>query len=97
VTVALRPEAVSLGPGAPDADRLSGTVSDVTFLGSIVRVRVRLPDGTGPVAFDTFNNPHVPPPGIDAPITISFPSEALLVLDASATEADELAEGLDAA
>ena len=83
VTVALRPEAVTLGPGGPDADRLSGRVADVTFLGSIVRVRVRLEDGLGPVAFDTFNNPHVAPPVIDEAITISFPSEALLVLDSS--------------
>jgi putative spermidine/putrescine transport system ATP-binding protein len=94
VTVALRPEAVTLGPGGPSANHLSGTVADVTFLGSIVRIRVRLSDEAGPVAFDTFNNPHVSPPAIDAPITISFPAEALLVLEASVggTEApDELA------
>jgi putative spermidine/putrescine transport system ATP-binding protein len=80
VSVALRPEAIALGAGNPGDDRLPGRVEDVTFLGSIVRIRVRLPDGSGPVAFDTFNNPYVAPPAIGEDVELSFSPEALLVV-----------------
>ena len=40
VTLALRPEGIALGEGEPGANRLHGTVEDVNFLGSIVRIRV---------------------------------------------------------
>jgi putative spermidine/putrescine transport system ATP-binding protein len=99
VSVALRPEAIGLETtAAPDGNRLSGRVSDVTFLGSIVRIRVRLEDGSGPVAFDTFNNPHAVPPAIDERVTLAFPPEALLVLQESATPGHTLvdADGLPA-
>src|SRR6476646_1238755 len=42
VTLALRPEGISLGEGDPGSNRLTGTVEDVNFLGSLVRIRVRL-------------------------------------------------------
>jgi len=90
VHVALRPEAITIAAGDVDGNRLSGTVADVTFLGSIVRIRVRLADGSGPVAFDTFNNPHHAPPVIDASVTLAFPPEALLVLVESATPSHAL-------
>jgi len=98
VHVALRPEAIAIASGDVDGNLLSGTVADVTFLGSIVRIRVRLGDGSGPVAFDTFNNPHAAPPAIGAAVTLAFPPEALLVLAESATPSHALvdADGLPA-
>jgi putative spermidine/putrescine transport system ATP-binding protein len=47
VSIALRPEMVSLGVGANGENRLTGKVVDVSFLGSIVRIRVRLGDRNG--------------------------------------------------
>jgi putative spermidine/putrescine transport system ATP-binding protein len=46
VRVALRPEMVSLGAGTNGENRLTGKVVDVSFLGSIVRIRVGLGNGT---------------------------------------------------
>ena len=45
VTLALRPEGISLGEGGEGSNRLTGTVEDINFLGSIVRIRVRLSEG----------------------------------------------------
>jgi len=82
VTVALRPEAIGISTGAQDANLLVGNIVDVTFLGSIVRIRVGLADG-GIVALDTFNNPYAAPPRIGEKVTLGFPPEALLVLGSS--------------
>ena len=77
-TVALRPEAVRLGD-AGGANRLRGTVEDVSFLGSIVRTRVRLGDGAT-LSFDQFNDPALAAPPVGDTVTVSFPVEATLVL-----------------
>ena len=71
VTLALRPEGISLGEGDPGSNRLTGTVEDVNFLGSIVRIRVRLGEDEGGeppsvVALDTFNEPHLKVPDVGA-------------------------------
>ncbi|MHB8893395.1 MAG: ABC transporter ATP-binding protein [Candidatus Limnocylindrales bacterium] len=81
VSIALRPESLKLGD-AGGANRLAGEVVDVTFLGSIVRVRVRLPEDAGTVSIDTFNNPSQPPPSIGEAVAVSFPPAASLVIDA---------------
>jgi putative spermidine/putrescine transport system ATP-binding protein len=77
-TVALRPEAVRLGD-AGGANRLRGTVEDVSFLGSIVRTRVRIGDGAT-LSFDQFNDPGLAAPPVGDTVTVSFPVEATLVL-----------------
>lgn len=86
LSVALRPEIISLnGVDGPDANHLQGAVEDVTFLGSIVRVRVRIANHF--VNFDAFNNPHLAPPERGQHITMSFPPEACMVLrDAPTTD-----------
>ena len=91
VTLALRPEGISLGEGGAGSNRLTGTVEDVNFLGSIVRIRVRLSEdqaGEPPsiVALDTFNEPHLKVPDVGQPVTISFPPEASFVLGAARGE-----------
>jgi putative spermidine/putrescine transport system ATP-binding protein len=87
VKVALRPEMVSLGT-LDGQNHLTGKVTDVSFLGSIVRIRVGLPGadgGPGPVVvLDEFNEPTLKLPNIGDTATLSFPQEGPLVLDAKA-------------
>jgi putative spermidine/putrescine transport system ATP-binding protein len=94
IEIALRPEILTLREASPDANRLSGAVDRVTFLGSIVRVRVAL-DGGGIVAFDTFNNPHLAVPADGERVTVSFPPEACLVLDRSVEEVEAAVAGAE--
>jgi putative spermidine/putrescine transport system ATP-binding protein len=88
VKVALRPEMVSLGQGATGENHLTGKVTDVSFLGSIVRIRVGLagPNGSdGPtVVLDEFNEPTLKLPNLGDTATVNFPQEGPLVLDAKA-------------
>ncbi|MGB3537650.1 MAG: ABC transporter ATP-binding protein [Mesorhizobium sp.] len=78
LSLALRPEAISLGR-QPDRDaRLSGEISEVHFLGSVIRVRVGI--GGNMISLDTFNNPTTPPPAVGQKAEISFSSGDMLVL-----------------
>jgi putative spermidine/putrescine transport system ATP-binding protein len=106
VTVAIRPEMIALSTpdgsnvvavsptgGMSGTNRLPGTVDDVAFLGSVVRVRTTVgPDAT-PVFVDTFNNPNLAVPPAGSPIVLGFPPEAVLVLgrDAVPDRTDALA------
>jgi putative spermidine/putrescine transport system ATP-binding protein len=79
VVVTLRPERITLnGAAGPNVNTLVGTVEEVSFLGAIVRVRVRVADA--PVHFDLFNNPHLEPPQHGETVTLFFPPEACMVL-----------------
>jgi putative spermidine/putrescine transport system ATP-binding protein len=78
-TLALRPEAVALDMRASERNHLAGTIEEVSFLGSIVRVRVRFRQNS--ISLDTFNNPGMKLPERDQPVTVSFGREDLLVLD----------------
>src|SRR5262245_44617335 len=87
VSLALRPESIRLGEGVEAANRLRGTIEGVDFLGSVVRVRLRVADvagggnGAGPmVAFDSFNEPGMALPAHGEPATLSFSEGACLVL-----------------
>ncbi len=80
VNVALRPEMVSLGEGPEGSNRVSGEVADVGFLGSIVRIRVRVGQAGTVVSLDEFNEPTLRLPKVGETITISFPAEGPLVL-----------------
>ena len=84
VSVALRPEMVSLGDGSNGQNKLTGKVSDVSFLGSIVRIRVGLGDGGPSVLLDAFNEPTLKLPQLEDTVTITFPHDGPLVLDAKA-------------
>ncbi len=78
--IALRPESVTLDGAAADGrNRLAGTVEDVHFLGSVVRIRIRFREHA--VWLDTFNNPRLAPPARGEPVTVSFAREAVLVLE----------------
>jgi putative spermidine/putrescine transport system ATP-binding protein len=81
-SVALRPEALSLNGDGHERNRLKGTIAEVSFLGSVVRVRVRFEANT--VSLDTFNNPNVPPPKLGDQVAVSFAPEDILVLEGEA-------------
>ena len=89
VTLALRPEGIDLGAGGAGDNQLRGTVDDINFLGSIVRLRLGLADeangSTTSIALDTFNEPHLSLPPVGDMITVSFPPEACFVLAGSGT------------
>jgi putative spermidine/putrescine transport system ATP-binding protein len=80
--VAVRPEIVSLREPAAGGNRMEGTVEDVNFLGSIVRIRLRF--GENALSLDTFNNPNLSLPRPGQRLAVSFPREAVLVLGAPA-------------
>jgi putative spermidine/putrescine transport system ATP-binding protein len=95
VRVALRPEMASLGDRPVGCTRLQGQVADVSFLGSIVRIRVQI--GMGPafdnagtdgapqlLMLDEFNQPSLKVPQIGDTVAVSFPMDGPLVLDAKA-------------
>ena len=73
LSLALRPEAISLGRQPGRDSSLSGEISEVHFLGSVIRVRVGI--GGNTVSLDTFNSPATPPPAVGEKAEISFSSE----------------------
>lgn len=82
VAVALRPEMLSLDGGAGEAsNHLQATVEDTMFLGSIVRTRVRLRESI--ISLDTFNNPNLALPRPAEKVTVTFPRDAVLILQPS--------------
>ena len=78
LSLALRPEAISLGNQAGRDATLGGEISEVSFLGSVIRVRVGL--GKDAVSLDTFNSPASPPPRVGEKAEISFSPDDVLVL-----------------
>ncbi|WP_274627767.1 ABC transporter ATP-binding protein [Arvimicrobium flavum] len=78
LSLALRPEAITLGRKAANDSNLTGEIADVHFLGSVIRVRVGVGDSV--VSLDTFNHPSTPPPAVGEKTEISFSSDDLLVL-----------------
>ena len=78
-SVALRPEAVSLQQQGAERNQLRGTIEEVSFLGAVVRMRLRLKESA--ISFDTFNNPSVPPPARGQAVTVGFVREDLIVLE----------------
>jgi putative spermidine/putrescine transport system ATP-binding protein len=78
VTLGIRPEAVSLGAQAGRDTQMDGTITDVDFLGSVIRLRARASGAE--IAFDTFNTPDAPPPHVGDAVTLSLSSSDLLVI-----------------
>jgi putative spermidine/putrescine transport system ATP-binding protein len=76
VTLALRPEAAAIG-GAGNLS-LKGTIADVSFLGSVIRIRAAV--GASRISFDRFNSPTTPPPAVGEPCEIRFAAADVLVL-----------------
>jgi putative spermidine/putrescine transport system ATP-binding protein len=79
--IAIRPERLSFVGEERKANVLKGRVENITFLGSIVRVQVRV--GQNPFYLDTFNNPYLELPKIGEEIEITFSKDAVLVLNST--------------
>jgi putative spermidine/putrescine transport system ATP-binding protein len=80
VSLALRPEAVALGARPGNDAVLRGKVEAVSFLGSVVRVRVAL--GRNTVSFDIFNNAAQRPPAAGEVVELSFAGGDVLIAGA---------------
>ena len=78
ISLALRPEAISVGNHPGRDSSIAGEISDVSFLGSVIRVRVGV--GKNAVSLDTFNSPSTPPPVVGETANITFAASDLLVL-----------------
>ena len=79
LTLALRPEAVSLSPAFERTNRLAGQIEDVHFLGSVVRMRVRV--GRNALLLDAFNSPASPPPVRGETVSVHFAPDDGQLLD----------------
>jgi putative spermidine/putrescine transport system ATP-binding protein len=80
--VALRPEAMEINKPNGQGNHLAGTIEEVSFLGAVVRIRVRFNQNT--VDIDTFNSPNDPPPRRGDAVTVSFSPEDVLLLEGGA-------------
>ena len=78
ISLTMRPEAISLANGHDRDIVLDGTVSEVAFLGSVIRLKVKL--GENSVALDTFNAPLMPPPKYDEKVRVTIASSDILAL-----------------
>jgi putative spermidine/putrescine transport system ATP-binding protein len=91
VNIALRPEMVKLGDGPEGSNRVKGKVIDVSFLGSIVRIRVAVGGDNGPiVSLDEFNESTLKLPEVGETLTINFPADGPLVLDTAPADPAEV-------
>ena len=78
VALTLRPEAIVLANGAPRDIVFEGDVTDVAFLGSVIRLKVKL--GENAIELDTFNDPRTPPPALNQKVQITLSGADLFVL-----------------
>ena len=76
-TLALRPEALRLS--AADGDRLTVVVEDLSFLGAVVRLKVRL--GETILHVDMFNGAGLALPRPGETVELGFRREDLIVLE----------------
>jgi len=78
VRLSLRPEMIAMRNGSMENNHLTGILSNVVFLGSIVRLVVRI--GASEIFLDTFNNPHLALPSVGETLTVGFTREACRIL-----------------
>jgi len=79
VALTMRPEAISLAADTPRDIVLDGTVAEVSFLGSVIRLKVDL--GTNAIHLDTFNDQRSPPPAFNQKVRVTIASSDVLVLE----------------
>jgi putative spermidine/putrescine transport system ATP-binding protein len=84
VRLTVRPESIALQNGIPSNNHLKGTLANVIFLGSIVRLVITT--GRSELLMDTFNNPHLALPTLGSDVTIGFAPEACIPLEESAPD-----------
>jgi putative spermidine/putrescine transport system ATP-binding protein len=80
VALALRPEALHLGDRDGAEVTLPAIIEEVHFLGSVIRLRLRVAGQS--VALDTFNRADTPPPPLGSTTRVSLSARDLIVLTA---------------
>ena len=79
IKVAIRPERLNFVSVEKKANVLDCVIENITFLGSVVRIQVKV--GNNRFNMDTFNNPFLELPKIGAKEQISCSREAVLILN----------------
>jgi putative spermidine/putrescine transport system ATP-binding protein len=79
VKFSIRPERFSFASEIKKENVLDCTIENITFLGSVVRIRVKI--GNTKFNMDTFNNPFLELPKIGDKDQVTCSREAVLVLD----------------
>jgi putative spermidine/putrescine transport system ATP-binding protein len=79
VKIAIRPERFSFASEQKKANVVDSTIENITFLGSVVRIQVKI--GNTKFNMDTFNNPFLELPKIGSKEEVTCSREAVLVLD----------------
>ncbi|MBK9601643.1 MAG: ABC transporter ATP-binding protein [Anaerolineales bacterium] len=79
VKIAIRPERLSFASEQKKANVVDATIENITFLGSVVRIQVKI--GNTKFNMDTFNNPFLELPGLGSKEQVTCSKEAVLVLD----------------
>ena len=77
LTLAVRPEAVSLVNGPSPDIVLDGRVAEVSFFGAIIRIKIAVGEDT--VSVDTFNDKSAPPPTHGASVKIGFAANDVIL------------------
>ena len=78
IKIAIRPERLNFLSVEKKANVLDCTVENITFLGSVVRIQVKI--GSNRFNMDTFNNPFLELPKIGAKEQVTCSREAVLIL-----------------
>ena len=79
VRISIRPERINFMAVEKKANVLDCTIENITFLGSVVRIQVKI--GNTKFNMDTFNNPFLELPALGAKEQVSCSKEAVLVLN----------------
>jgi putative spermidine/putrescine transport system ATP-binding protein len=78
VRIAIRPERFSFASEQKKANVLDCTIENITFLGSVVRIQIKI--GNTKFNMDTFNNPFLELPHINDQTQVTCSKEAVLIL-----------------
>ena len=81
VRISVRPERFSFASEQKKANVLDCTIENITFLGSVVRIQIKI--GNTKFNMDTFNNPFLELPHIGDQTQVTCSKEAVLVLESS--------------
>jgi putative spermidine/putrescine transport system ATP-binding protein len=79
VRISIRPERFSFASEQKKANVLNCTIENITFLGSVVRIQIKI--GNTKFNMDTFNNPFLELPHIGDQTQVTCSREAVLVLE----------------
>jgi len=79
VMIAIRPERINFSSEQKKANLFDCSIENITFLGSIVRIQVKVGDLR--LSMDTFNNPFLELPKIGSTAEITCSREAVIILN----------------